>query len=394
MNFSIVYPIQDKPQFLQKAFYFLSKQKYKNFEVVVSDNFTDPSFSCKTECENAARKYNLDIKHITPEKPLSMVDNWNFAFDYTSGDYILYMSFKKFLLPDALSVIVKDLSDSLPEIINWPEDWYLPDNFDYYFASGRRLRITQDRLTTDKPTAFDPLQELSLKMRGQATSRCARGQIYSGAYSRSLCDKIISKAGLLFHPLAPDITSMVLALGLAQSAVELPSAHTIHVYTDISNGANVAKNDQRMRRYFDENLNKNEIKLFASQVYASISNLVVSDYINTAASNGIEVNLDWNYWTSRVWEDLLDEERSWSDKKIQNEQFALFYDHLKNTRAITRTQIRLNVFASIFKRRLRAAIIGIIKSVAPDTIQSKLRNRIGRETIRCSRIEDVLTSTE
>jgi glycosyltransferase involved in cell wall biosynthesis len=100
LRFSLIYPTRHRQKFIGVALNFLLKQKYDDFEVIVSDNYSDPSLSCEDVCKKSPLK---NIKYIRPPEPIGMVDNWNYALGHATGDYIFFFTDKMFLLPETLS---------------------------------------------------------------------------------------------------------------------------------------------------------------------------------------------------------------------------------------------------------------------------------------------------
>ena len=96
MKFSI-YPTFNRPNHIKTALKFLEIQKYEDFEVVVCDNYNDKKFSSEIVV--------LKIKnliYVKPPKFLGMVDNFNYALKFATGDYVCYLTDKMFLLPYSL----------------------------------------------------------------------------------------------------------------------------------------------------------------------------------------------------------------------------------------------------------------------------------------------------
>lgn len=132
-RFSLIYPTRHRPAFIKYALRFLEKQHYDNFEVIISDNYVDPSLSCQNVCNNSVLP---DLKYIHPPTPLGMVENWNYAYQFASGEYILYFTDKMFLLPDLLSRADVCVQNLRPDIISWVDNPYRPLKPPQYFDKG------------------------------------------------------------------------------------------------------------------------------------------------------------------------------------------------------------------------------------------------------------------
>ena len=130
IKFSIVIPTRHRPEFIKTSLIFLKKQRYKNFEVIICDNYTDKNLSCKKVCNKGGVK---NLQYIRPKSPLGMVENWNYALKFVSGDYVIYLTDKMFLLENTLYNLNKVIEKTKAEIVNWIDDMYTPVEFNNYF---------------------------------------------------------------------------------------------------------------------------------------------------------------------------------------------------------------------------------------------------------------------
>lgn len=81
---SICIPTFERAFEMQRCLDSLASQKYKNFEVVISDD------SNTTKIENLVNKYNkiLDIRYFKNYKKLGAPENWNRCIELARGKYI------------------------------------------------------------------------------------------------------------------------------------------------------------------------------------------------------------------------------------------------------------------------------------------------------------------
>lgn len=363
VSFSIVYPTHHRPQFIERALLFLSRQTYKDFEVVISDNFTDPALSCKEICERAAETWKLNIKYNQTESCLNMVENWNRAFSYTEGEYILYLTDKMFLLPDTLERTHHCVSEMSPDIVNWIDNSYSPIKFPNYFGTGIYHQKTSSVSSGEKYKPFNCKEELSKKglarcsRSEQDPSHYTRGKICFGAYKAALCHKIIKHSGALFHAIAPDYTSMVLALSLAESAMELSDPGIVHIRTDLSNGGNVARNDKHALAFL-KSFNNDQIfeELLVPKAYRSANNMVARDYLAIKGRCNLTFEFKKRNWLVYIWEDLVREPDGWSDSHIKEEQLKLLKDKIFSLTWFDRYIIYLSIIHRDLKRNIKPII--------------------------------------
>lgn len=88
---SVIIPAYNNPQYLRKCLLSLSKQKYKNFEIIISDDCSPLSLE---ETVNAIKKNfdkNIDIKFFRQKENLGVYWNLIFCLDHCSGSYLTFM---------------------------------------------------------------------------------------------------------------------------------------------------------------------------------------------------------------------------------------------------------------------------------------------------------------
>ena len=332
-RFSLVYPTRHRPDFVTQALAFARQQGVsEHFEVIVCDNFIDPALSCERVCMESGLS---NIRYVRPPAPLGMVDNWNFAVQFATGEYVCVFTDKIFLLPGALDRIDRALQHmNNPEIISWVSDAFQPSRYPDYFGAGEYTATQADEATAAPAIAFDPMEALQIKCRGdvsryeQTPSQYCRGKMVFGAYARPLISRIVAKYGQLFLDISPDYTSMVLALAEAKSACELSSSAVVSIATDISNGVLTSTNDALSLKYLQllsGDLDDMMSNTLVPGLYASQANIVSHDYLAVQRRYGIDVALDVQNWLVHCIEDLSRPDRVWSSPQVEEEQTAIMH---------------------------------------------------------------------
>lgn len=325
MLLSIVYPTRDRPSFIEKALNFLEQQSYQKFEVIVCDNYSDERFSCFEICE----KSSLNVIYIRPKRELTMVENWNYALSYASGEYVGYFTDKMFLLPLTLEKSVEAIQKELPDIVTWRDNAYYPDSFPHYFKKGVYKR---DLSSIKGYEAYIPQEALNSKAKGdiprerQSRSLYCRGKICFGLYSKVLITKIKEHCGELFLRISPDYTSMVAALSVANKAIELEHAGVVHMNTDLSNGGLNAVDDKRALQIamLNEPFYEEKKNYLIPHLYVSTNNKVVYDYLLFNKYFDGEVAVSKLHWCASIYYDLMNPDRKWSSEKVKKEQHEIF----------------------------------------------------------------------
>jgi glycosyltransferase involved in cell wall biosynthesis len=386
VRFSLVYPTRHRPAFIREALRFAQRQSYREFEVVVCDNYVDPSLSCEEEVRRAGM---ANVKYVRPPEAMGMVENWNYALRYATGDYICYFTDKMLLLPDTLERAARCIEETGSEIVTWVDGTYHPDRFPDYFGTGTYTWWADSGHEVGY-TRYDPLDELSKKGRAEVArpeqdrSTYSRGKICFGAYRSDLCDRIIRRTGALFHRITPDYSSMILGLSLAGTAAEIDGPGIVHINTDLSNGGQTAVREDVALRFLDE-MGDTEAMLanmLVPGLYSAGHNIVAHDYVKLKARFDLPFEFDRVNWLVYITEDLDTDGRVWSSPAVEAQQRGLLREYLEQLSAdeYGRYRRKLASRGRVLRRRRLvrrtiAARNSAAKALLPDRIVDWLRAR-------------------
>ncbi len=345
-RFSLVYPTRHRPEFVRRALRILETQRYDDFEVVVSDNYVDPALSCEEICRESSLAH---LTYVRPPRPVGMVENWNHALPFATGEYVGYLTDKMFVLPDALGHIEQAIdSAGSPEIVSWPSDAFNPASFDDYFGDGVYFSMGSD-LRSGQYRPFSTAEELDRRGRAevsraeQSSSDYSRGKIAFGVYRRQLVDRMVQRFGTLFHNISPDYTSMVLGLAEARDAIHLEMSCVVSVNTDISNGALVDTDDAAALAFLDSLAGGSEAilpNLFVPGLYASLNNFVAHDLLTQKRAGGLAFEFNAANWLVYCTEDIYRPDRHWSDPQVETEQKGLLKAFVKSLEPAVAKMVR------------------------------------------------------
>lgn len=326
-RFSIVYPTRHRPEFVRQALQILETQQYEDFEVVVSDNHVDPTLSAESVCRESAIR---NLRHVKPPKPLGMVENWNYALPFATGDYVCFLTDKMFVLPDALARVARavELAGG-PDIVSWTGDAYNPAHWPDYFGEGEYVPASSEAGADRLYRPFSPMAELDgrgaaeISRTEQTASQYSRGKLVFGAYRRDLVEHILARSGALFHNINPDYTSMILGLSAARSAIELGSSCVVSMNTDVSNGWLSDTNDAAALAFLSSLAGGAEAilpTLFVPGLYPSLHNWVAHDFVTLKQHFDLEFTFSVVNWLTYCIEDINRPGREWTDPDVESQQ--------------------------------------------------------------------------
>jgi glycosyltransferase involved in cell wall biosynthesis len=375
MKFSIIIPTQDRPALLAVTVKYAMQLQHANFEVIVSDNSTSDAWKKLNFDAVCGYDSEPNFKLVHPPKVLSPPENFEFALDYATGDYVMYLTDKMVILPNVLSEAEAAIKTSKADIVNWANAPYYIDNIEFPAGSGRL--VEESEFLSGQPKKYSPRVALKFKASGivprnkQQTRDYVIGKLIFGCYSRELIERIKSRSGTVFGGATHDYSAMIQALSLANTCVMLNTYGVIFISLppDQSLGSLTAADSQRALMYYRSFTEPDAIlaSLLVPGIYASQHNMVAHDYKKFLPIYG---NLDLfneTNWLTAIYSDLISESKVWADSEEMNSQLTLFKRHVDIEGK------RLHMSVKRMFDRLAAAMLWIEKSIVFRVIFKILR---------------------
>ncbi|BAY13507.1 glycosyltransferase [Calothrix sp. NIES-2098] len=112
--FSIIIPTRQRHDTLKYTIQSVISQTYKEFELIVMDNF-----STRETAEVVASFADKRIKYYRAPERLSMSDNWEMGLSHATGEYMFILGDDDALMPDGLELAEKLISEYAVNILSW-----------------------------------------------------------------------------------------------------------------------------------------------------------------------------------------------------------------------------------------------------------------------------------
>lgn len=108
MKFSVLLPTRNRLEYLKYAVETVLRQDYANWEIIVSDNFSEDDIAgyVLSLCDSRVRYFRTN-------QFVSVTDNWNNALMHSTGDYIVMLGDDDGLMPCYFSQLMQAF-DSFP----------------------------------------------------------------------------------------------------------------------------------------------------------------------------------------------------------------------------------------------------------------------------------------
>lgn len=304
--FSLVLPTKDRPELVLHCLAALKAQTFADFEVIVSDNGND------RHCDKLAKCYAFDarFKFVRPEANLSMCDNWDFAVGFAKGNYISVLCEKFILRPDALELLYEAIARTNADVVTWQFERFEVDQIDetniygHYHPLMKPQPIREYCPQQELKRRFDFIEPLFFRTHRHKNSY---GKLYSGCVKAELLNNIRLQYGRLFHPYAPDFSSMVAILNESKVCIDVAQSLMLVLFADgYSNGEATQVSLAATERYilsYEPDLDHFKKRLVLPSLWVGHSALVAADYqlIKSMATYGILPSLTMNQAALYVW---------------------------------------------------------------------------------------------
>lgn len=245
---SIIIPTRERCETLLYAIRTALDQTSTNFEVIVSDNFSED------ETEAVAKSFtDSRVRYFNTGRRLPMSDNWEFALGQARGEYIIFIGDDDAIMPggiDRLEAMIRARPSLVycwpTPIYSWPMDGHEPQ---VLFSP----RIEETRVINLRTRA-----RVAIVSGGSLCNRLPG--MYHSAVARSIADRIRDTTGRVFHSTQPDVFTCLAVPAFCATAVRMSFCVTVHGVSQKSNGGtqvskeNVRNIERFVREYGDYKL--------------------------------------------------------------------------------------------------------------------------------------------
>jgi len=229
MRISLIIPTRERSQFLQESLKTAIAITDENIEIIVSDNASQDNTG-----EVVERLHDPRLKYVNTGRRVSMRQNFEFALEQSSGDYVVYIGDDDGFLPRQFEWLRQVIERDKPDVFSWR-----PLTYGWPIAGfGRRpggVRF-QRKFIYGKPRRIDLNRRADLLRNARILDLDCMPAVYHGCVSRQYLDDMKNQIGASFPGKIPDAYFAYYAT-LADASF-LYSAHpfTINGYSPVSTG--------------------------------------------------------------------------------------------------------------------------------------------------------------
>ena len=214
---SVIIPTHERADYAVRTVRALLDHLPGNVQIVLSDTSVQDRIT--TALGDDAQDPRLTF--VRPERPMSVVEHFNFALSLATGDYLCFIGDDDFVLPELVDIAewarrtgVEAIRMTFPAYYYWP-DFRHKTRDDHYSGTLHLAGFTSAIRDVDAHAAMrDAARHLSTGVRDMPRA-------YAGLVSGALVRRIVARHGALFGGVSPDIYSAALISAEATRVCEI-----------------------------------------------------------------------------------------------------------------------------------------------------------------------------
>jgi hypothetical protein len=316
MLISIVIPTRDRAQYLRHSLATATAIDDPDIEILVSDNASvDETRKVVSDAQDPR------VRYVNTGARVSMRQNFEFARQHASGDYLIYFGDDDGVLSQQFCYLRRILEAEKPDVLSWPVSTYLwRVNDENPKAGFMRLRCTK---IFGRTYDLDPGRYRADLLACNLKRMTPFPNIYHGCASREYLEKTSSDKGVYFNGSIPDYYFSYVTILHGGRFVHADHPFTISGQSPASTGASqgtkrIQDSFKNPGTQFGQEIQKDEIKDVVG--YALSVPLALFSSVETARDRFPELagDLDYRAWYGYVLKSTIgrDEELAQSIRDV------------------------------------------------------------------------------
>lgn len=287
MKISIVIPTRNRAEYLKGCIESCLASPDPNIEVIVSDNNSLDNTREVVSLFNDTR-----LKYFATGQSVSMRQNFEFALQYATGEYIIYIGDDDGVLSYGLQSLRNVLERYKPDIVGWRHLTYHWPSQDPPKAPVLKFKVRDFFGRMQVRRAEDVLDKF---LKGDEFNYRHAGNIYHGCVSRRVVNASLKRNGQYFNAQIPDVYVALVNLLEAKNYYWFRNPVTLAGQSPKSNGASVGQYRTTLQRQvvndFSNLIEQDVVPMEADMRINSVSAMT---YANLVKLKGLYSERAWN----------------------------------------------------------------------------------------------------
>lgn len=320
---TIIVPTRERADTLKHTIESLVAQDYSNLEILISDNFSQ---DCTKEIVDSFS--DTRIRYINTGKRVSMSDNWEFALNYASGEFITYIGDDDGFMLGSVSKIMNLIMEKNVDAVAWQKIeycWpnYIQENMRNWF-SIKRFDNSLELIKSDKK-----LKKVMKFHESYTKLPCLYNSVVNASKIKEL--KGLSKTGSFFNSISPDVFSGIVLSKVIDRYIFSQYPFSINGASKHSNGTSLIKQSSSEKNTPAEKFRLENSLIYDSRLQPapSVALCVMGEYLFAKESFPLIVFAEPNW-------------RAYLKALIRNAHFSCFPNDLLESAKHTSNMLTMN----------------------------------------------------
>lgn len=241
---SLIIPTRERAETLKYTIQTALNQQLEEYEVIVSDNFSQDNTKEVVESFNDSR-----LKYINTSKRVSMTENFEFGVSHAKGEYIVIIGDDDGVMPNAIDKLGILIDTHPSKLYSWPRHIY---NWPSIHSSEKLERIakvvehTQINLTVNLKKMLINGLLLNSKMPNS----------YHSATHRSIFENIKKLTGRVYQSTIPDEFMLFILPVFCEHTVFIGESLTVDGHSPKSNSGSLLHSKKSHNKNSESELDK------------------------------------------------------------------------------------------------------------------------------------------
>jgi len=293
---TIIVPTRERADTLIHTLKTLVIQEYANLEILISDNFSQDDTAQVVKSFSDPR-----IKYVNTGKRLSMSDNWEYALEKATGDYVTFMGDDDAFLPGSVAKAMPIISAENTDAFVWQKVEYCwPD----YIDEGMRNWFSIKKFDTSllKIKSRSALKRVMKFRESYAALPCLYNSIVRLSKIQEI--KELSSTKKFFNAISPDIYSGIVLSKIVDEYVYSKFPFSINGASRHSNGTSLVRQSGSEKNTPSEKFKSENTLVFDDKVQMapSVVVCVMGEYLfaEKILENIPFAKIDWKLYVNAV----------------------------------------------------------------------------------------------
>lgn len=279
-HFTVIIPCKNRASYLKHTLRTCMIQKYKNLEVIVSD---DGSTDNLREVVEEAMRTDSRIRYVQPSTGTGMLNNFEFALNQVKPGFVIALGGDDGLLPNGIQGMCDILLQTGMELLAWPAPAY-------YYPNTRGISGQLCIYREKGIKIIDSNQFLAKQAKNLSYSSDLQSPMFyvKGVVSTKLIERVRQRTsnGQFYSCPTPDGYSGIVLAGEVSKYAYSGRPFSIFGVSPTSQGLTYLSNKEEDKKisenFFKSASSRPMHQELASQQYSPLISLMTVDYLLTA----------------------------------------------------------------------------------------------------------------